>query len=59
MTISISVTPEIYGRICELACDGDFKPGRLAGDLLGELVPTITSVRARLQITREKKLDAS
>jgi hypothetical protein len=53
--ISVSVTPETLQRLNELAdAVPGMQRGRLAGELLDELVPTVASVKRRLQITRKE-----
>lgn len=50
--LNVYVRAETRARLGELARDADMAPTRLAAELLEELVPTITGVRRRLQVTR-------
>lgn len=51
--VGISLEASLVKRLDELAAGAGTTRAALAAALLAELVPTITSVRTRLQITRE------
>jgi hypothetical protein len=52
-SMGCSVLNETHARLIELAQGAGMPPARLAGELLDELVPTVTGVRRRLQIVRK------
>lgn len=50
--VNISLSPESSAKLRELAGEAGMRPSTLARLLLDELLPTVASVRTRLQVTR-------
>lgn len=50
--IYVGLSPDAEAKLNELANDAGMMPSRVASALLQELLPTVTGVRMRLQITR-------
>jgi predicted DNA-binding protein len=51
--VNIRLSLEADAQLHRLAEEAGIKPATIARELLNELLPTITSVRTRLQITRK------
>lgn len=50
--VGVSLRPDLAERLDEMAAEAGIHPARLAALFLEELLPTVASVRTRLQITR-------